>query len=153
MAEIRERADDDLDVCVELLKDVHELAGYPINWPADARTWLTPQDGLGCWVAVTDGRVVGHVALTANGPGGAFVERLFVDPKATRAGIGRQLLAHSVTTAAELGRKLSLEVVDNRGAAVTLYRRAGWRETGRTPIDWGGEQASDVIHFDAPVPG
>ncbi|HET6987320.1 MAG TPA: GNAT family N-acetyltransferase [Kribbella sp.] len=148
---IRERADDDLDVCVGLLRDVHEVAGYPINWPADARRWLTPDDGLGCWVAVADGRVVGHVALTATGDDGASVERLFVDPKATRAGIGRQLLEHCVTTSAELRRKLSLEVVDNRGAAVTLYRRAGWRETGRTPIDWGGVQASAVIHFEGPA--
>ena len=150
MAIIRERADDDLDVCVGLLRDVHEEAGYPINWPADARRWLTPEDGLGCWVAVNDGRVVGHVTLTANGVGGASVERLFVDPTATRAGIGRQLLDHCVKTAAELGRKLSLEVVDNRGAAVTVYRRAGWRETGRTPIDWGGDQATALLHFDAP---
>ena len=150
VAEIRERADNDLDVCVGLLGDVHEVAGYPINWPADARRWLTPADGLGCWVAVADGRVVGHVALTPNGADGASVERLFVDPKLTRAGIGRQLLDHCVTIAARLGRKLSLEVVDNRGAAVTLYRRAGWRETGRTPIDWGGDHASAVLHFDAP---
>jgi GNAT superfamily N-acetyltransferase len=151
VATIRERVDDDLDVCVGLLRDVHELAGYPINWPADAGKWLTPDDGLGCWVAVSDGRVVGHVALTTNGADGAAVERLFVDPKATRAGIGRQLLDHCVTTAAQLGRKLSLEVVDNRGAAVTLYRRAGWRETGRSAIDWGGDQASAVLHFDAPA--
>lgn len=150
MAIIRERADDDLDVCVGLLRDVHEEAGYPINWPADARRWLTPEDGLGCWVAVNHGRVVGHVSLTANGADGASVERLFVDPTATRAGIGRQLLDHCVKTAAELGRKLSLEVVDNRGAAVTVYRRAGWRETGRTPIDWGGDQATALLHFDAP---
>ena len=150
MATIRERVDEDLDVCAGLLRDVHELAGYPINWPADARRWLTPDDGLGCWVAESNGRVVGHVALTANGDDGASVERLFVDPKATRAGIGRQLLDHCVKTAADLGWKLSLEVVDNRGAAVTLYRRAGWRETGRTPIDWGGDHASAVLHFDAP---
>jgi ribosomal-protein-alanine N-acetyltransferase len=41
-------------------------------------------------------------------------------------------------------------VVDNRGAAVHLYRRAGWLETGRTPIDWGGEHASELIRFAAP---
>ena len=151
VAEIRVRVDGDLGVCVELLRDVHEVAGYPVNWPVDPRRWLTPEDGLGCWVAVSDGRVVGHVALTANGADGVSVERLFVDPKATRAGIGRQLLDHSVKTAAELRRKLSLEVVDNRGAAERLYRRAGWLETGRTPIDWGGDQACELIHFDAPT--
>ena len=151
VVEIRERADADLEVCVELLRDVHEVGGYPVNWPVDPRAWLTPVDGLGCWVAVVYGRVVGHVALTAEGPDGAQVERLFVDPTATRAGIGRQLLEHCVTTAAGLGRKLSLEVVDKPGAAaIALYRRAGWLETGRTPIDWGGDQASHLLHFEPP---
>jgi [ribosomal protein S18]-alanine N-acetyltransferase len=147
---IRARRDEDLGVCVELLRAVHEQAAYPINWPADPRAWLTPENRLGCWVAVTDARVVGHVVLTAAGDR-AEVERLFVDPTATRQGIGRQLLDHCVTTAAELGRELSLEVVDNRGAAVHLYRRAGWIEVGRTAIDWAGEHASELIRFAAPV--
>ncbi|TCC10696.1 GNAT family N-acetyltransferase [Kribbella soli] len=146
---IRVRGDEDLGVCVELLRAVHERAAYPINWPADPRDWLTPENRLGCWVAVSDARVVGHVVLTAVGDD-AEVERLFVDPEATRQGIGRQLLDHCVKTAAELGRKLSLEVVDNRGAAVHLYRRAGWLETGRTPIDWAGEHASELIRFVGP---
>jgi ribosomal protein S18 acetylase RimI-like enzyme len=89
------------------------------------------------------------VVLTAVGDG-AEVERLFVDQRATRQGIGRQLLDHCVKVAAELGRTLSLEVVDNRGAAVHLYRRSGWREVGRTPIDWGGEHASELVRFAAP---
>jgi [ribosomal protein S18]-alanine N-acetyltransferase len=136
---------------VGMLRDVHELAGYPVNWPADPGAWLTPVKGLGCWVAVADGRVVGHVALTADGPDGAQVERLFVDPKSTGAGIGRRLLEHCVAAAAELGRKVSLEVVDKPGAAaIALYRRAGWREVGRTPIDWGGDHASHLLHFEPP---
>ncbi|MFI5690362.1 GNAT family N-acetyltransferase [Kribbella sp. NPDC051586] len=146
---IRERRDDDLAVCVELLRDVHELAGYPINWPAEPAQWLSPKNALGSWVAVGDGPVVGHVVLTAVDDH-AEVERLFVDPKATRQGLGRLLLDRCVRTAAELGRKLSLEVVDNRGPAVQLYRRAGWLETRRTPIDWGGDQASELIHFSGP---
>ena len=136
-------------MCVELLRDVHERGGYPINWPADPARWLSPESALGSWVAVGDGPVVGHVVLTAVDDH-AEVERLFVDPNATRQGIGRQLLDHCVRTAAGLGRKLSLEVVDNRGPAVQLYRRAGWRETRRTPIDWAGEHASELIHFTAP---
>ncbi|WP_344233107.1 GNAT family N-acetyltransferase [Kribbella hippodromi] len=147
---IRNRRDEDLDVCVGLLRAVHEQAGYPINWPEDPRGWLTPASRLGCWVAESDGRVAGHVVLTAVGDR-AEVERLFVDPAVTRKGIGRRLLDHCVTTAAELGRELSLEVVDNRGAAVHLYRRAGWTETTRTPIDWGGEQATELIRFSPPV--
>lgn len=146
---IRERRDEDLPGCVDILRAVHEQAGYPINWPADPARWLSPESALGCWVAVVDDRVVGHVVLTAVRDH-AEVERLFVDPTATGQGIGRQLLQHCVTTAAALNRELSLEVVDNRGAAVHLYRRAGWLETGRTPIDWGGEHASELIRFTAP---
>ena len=147
--EIRERRDGDLAACVRLLRDVHEQAGYPINWPAEPARWLTPEAALGCWVAVHGERVAGHVVLTGVG-GRAEVERLFVDPTVTRQGIGRRLLEHCVRTAAGLGRPLALEVVDNRGAAVQLYRRAGWLETGRTPIDWGGDQASELIRFSAP---
>jgi [ribosomal protein S18]-alanine N-acetyltransferase len=147
--EIRERGDGDLEACVRLLREVHEQSGYPINWPADPARWLTPQAALGCWAALSDGQVVGHVVLTAVADR-AEVERLFVDPSATGKGIGRQLLEHCVRTAACLGRTLSLEVVDNGGAAVHLYRRAGWLETGRTPIDWGGGQASELIRFEAP---
>ncbi|GAA0603729.1 GNAT family N-acetyltransferase [Kribbella sandramycini] len=149
--EIRDRSDADLDGCVPLLREVHDVAAYPVNWPADPRAWLTPADRLGAWVADLDGRVVGHVVLTADGPAGASVERLFVDPKATRAGVGRALLDHCVVTAAALGRKLVLEVVDRPGSpAIALYRRAGWQETGRTPIDWGGAEASHLLHFTPP---
>lgn len=147
---IRERCEGDLPVCVEILGAVHKMAGYPINWPADPARWLTPEAALGCWVAVDGERVVGHVVLTAVEER-AEVERLFVDPAVGRRGIGRALLEHCVRTADELGRELSLEVVDNRGAAVQLYRRAGWVEAGRTPIDWGGVHATEVIRFTAPV--
>jgi ribosomal protein S18 acetylase RimI-like enzyme len=146
---IRERGEDDLDSCAGFLRDVHEVAGYPINWPVDPRAWLTPPEMLGAWVITTDdGRVAGHVALTAGSPGTALVERLFVDPKATGGGLGRRLLAHAVAMGSELGRRVSLEVADNCAAAIALYRRAGWQETGRTPIGWGGRQASAVLHFE-----
>ncbi|MEU8227195.1 GNAT family N-acetyltransferase [Kribbella sp. NPDC048915] len=146
---IRERDDGDLDSCVGVLRAVHERAGYPINWPADPCGWLTPPGRLGCWVAVSDGQVVGHVVLTATAEG-VEVERLFVDPGATRQGIGRRLLDHCVRAAAELGLPLALEVADNGGAAVELYRRAGWSEVGRTPIDWGRDRAAELIRFAAP---
>ncbi|MEI8408331.1 MULTISPECIES: hypothetical protein [unclassified Kribbella] len=60
---IRERGESDLDSCAGFLRDVHELAGYPVNWPADPQAWLTPPGILGAWVITTDdGRVAGHVA-------------------------------------------------------------------------------------------
>lgn len=105
---------------------------------------------LGAWViSAADGRPAGHVALTAGGPDKALVERLFVDPKATGGGLGRRLLDHALAVA---DRPVALEVADNCRAAIGLYQRAGWRETGRTPIDWGGGQASAVLHFESPNP-
>jgi ribosomal-protein-alanine N-acetyltransferase len=147
---IRERTDKDLPACVEILRAVHQFGGYPINWPADPDRWLTPPAALGIWVAVEGEQVVGHVVLTAADEG-AEVERLFVDPSLTGRGLGRQLLDHCVATADDLHRPLALDVVDNRGPAVHLYRKAGWQETGREPIDWGGEHATELIHFTAPA--
>jgi GNAT superfamily N-acetyltransferase len=102
--EIRSRTEADLDRCVTFLRTVHDKAGYPINWPADPRDWLSPPDTLGCWVITTDDRVVGHVAITRGEPGQALVERLFVDPAETGAGLGRRLLDHCLTIADQLGR-------------------------------------------------
>ncbi|TCM47143.1 acetyltransferase (GNAT) family protein [Kribbella sp. VKM Ac-2568] len=149
--EVRKRVEGDLDECVRLLRGVQETAGYPVNWPEDPAHWLTPPDALGCWVIAVDERLAGHVALTANGASDALVERLFVDPKQTGAGLGRRLLDHCAAVAGEHGRRLGLEVADNCGAAIALYRRAGWQEAGRTPVDWGRDQASELIRFDAPT--
>jgi GNAT superfamily N-acetyltransferase len=149
--EIRVRADDDLDECIRFLRDVQAGAGYPVNWPVDPKAWLTPADALGCWVVTVDRKVAGHVALTADGADAALVERLFVDPRQTGAGLGRRLLAHCVAVAGAEGRRLALEVADNCHAAIALYGRAGWRESRRTPISWGGDQASELIRFEAPA--
>jgi GNAT superfamily N-acetyltransferase len=149
---IRERREADLETCVGFLRDVHDTAGYPVNWPKEPRDWLTPPGMLGAWVVTgEDGRVVGHVALTEDGSDGAAVERLFVDPKVTGGGYGRGLLEHAVAMGTALDRRVGLEVADNCHAAIRMYRRAGWRETGRTPIDWGGDQASAVLHFAQPI--
>ena len=146
---IRDRGNDDLDECILFLRDVHTTAGYPVNWPLDPHGWLTPSDSLGSWVITVDGKVAGHVSLTPEGPRGALVERLFVDPQQTRSGLGRRLLEHCIAVTPD--RSLALEVADNCQAAIALYGRAGWRESGRTAIEWGGDQASELIRFEAPA--
>jgi GNAT superfamily N-acetyltransferase len=150
--EIRPRTAADLDACVQLLAEVHKSAGYPVNWPVDPGGWLSPEEALGCWVLTLDGEVAGHLVVTAEGAQGALVERLFVDPGRTRAGLGRQLLEYAITFAGEHGRQLLLDVVDNHHGAVEFYRRTGWRESGRTPIDWAGDYASELIRFEPPSP-
>ncbi|MEV8378511.1 GNAT family N-acetyltransferase [Kribbella sp. NPDC056861] len=147
---IRTRTATDLDTCVLILAEVHKTAGYPVNWPADPGGWLSPDNALGCWVLTVDDEVAGHLIVTAEGDQEALVERLFVDPRRTGGGLGGQLLAYAVAFAAEQHRRLLLDVVDSRHGAAGFYRRAGWREIGRTPIDWGGTQASELIRFSAP---
>ncbi|WP_433015262.1 GNAT family N-acetyltransferase [Kribbella sp. CA-294648] len=147
---IRERTPADLDACVRILAEVHKSAGYPVNWPADPAGWLSPPGTLGTWVLTLDGEVAGHLIVTSEGADGALVERLFVDPRRTRGGLGGRLLDHAIVFAAEQGRRLTLDVVDNHQGAVDFYRRSGWREAGRTPIDWAGDQASELIRFEAP---
>ncbi len=146
---IRLRTDADLGSCVALLRDVYESAGYPLNWPDDPSAWLTPPAALGCWVITVNGEVAGHVATTIS-DAGASTERLFVDPRFTGHGLGRQLLDHTVQIAKNDGLDLTLDVADNCRAAIALYRRAGWTEAGRTPIEWGHDRASALIRFVAP---
>ncbi|MFC0624514.1 GNAT family N-acetyltransferase [Kribbella deserti] len=146
---IRSRTGNDLPACVRVLREVHEAVAYPLHWPADPAAWLTPETALGTWVATVDGQLAGHVVLAEQGEG-ARVERLYVDPAATGQGIGRMLLAQCVTAARDLGRELTLEVADNGNAAIGLYRRAGWIETGRGPATWGGDQVREVLYFSAP---
>jgi hypothetical protein len=37
---IRARRSEDLDLCVEVLREVRLANGYPVKWPSDPRSWL-----------------------------------------------------------------------------------------------------------------
>jgi hypothetical protein len=73
--DIHARRDDEIDLCVALLAEVHAADRYPLLWPADPRGWLAPPGLLDAWVAADDG-VVGHIALcSSNGEADAVVWR------------------------------------------------------------------------------
>ena len=131
---------------------VHETHRYPIRRPDDPKAWLVPDGEIGAWVAERDSEVVGHVCLTSSD--GArellMVQRLFVEPTAGGRGVGRTLLDHVTAVARERGAQLALEVANNNRAAINLYRRAGWLQTGRRSAPWGGDVASHVLLFNAP---
>jgi GNAT superfamily N-acetyltransferase len=149
---IRRRLRADLPTCAELLLNVHVDSGYPINWPRDPTGWLSPVGLCAAWVALQDGRLVGHVCLVASSesPGTVKLERLFVALAARRQGVGRALITRATAEAGRRQQGLVLEVADTRDSAVSLYQRLGWRETGRTPIDWGNGVAEFIVHFAAP---
>lgn len=155
--ELRPRSDADLDVLLPMLQRIHEQEGYPVRAEAVTAQWLTSADKpgvisqpeLGGWVAVDDGRVVGHVALhppagpclplwvagTDREPDGiAVLSRLFTDR--TVKGAGTALLGRALDEAARRGRRAVLEV-DALSPAYGLYLRQGWHEAGRAVQQWG----------------
>ncbi|MFJ5231055.1 GNAT family N-acetyltransferase [Kitasatospora sp. NPDC088391] len=152
-AVLRPREPGDLPGCVAALRAVHAADGYPRNWPADPAGWLAPADQLTALVAVLDGEAVGHVALTrgtgrdvaaarwAESAGrdateAAEVGRLFVAPAARGRGLGARLLAAAGTAAHAHGLHPVLCVQDGDRAALALYRRSGWTDTGTLRDTW-----------------
>lgn len=148
---LRERRDEDLPRCVEILREAHLAEGYPFRWPVDPESWLSSDHLLQALVAEDDtGSIGGHVALVAATPNDALLERLFVAPTASRSGIGRRLLESSLHRADAADLRVCLEVADNCTAAIDLYRKLGWTETCRTAIDWGAGSPRALLTLAAP---
>lgn len=158
---IRSRADDDLETCVGVLKEVHLRDGYPVNWPERPETWLSSGSLLGAWVAELDGRLVGHVSLSGGGEGDlapgvwgertgtsaaltAVVSRLFVAPQARGHGIGALLIGQVVEEARRRGLHPVLDVVASDTAAAALYERLGWDLIATVEQRWSPSQTVTV---------
>lgn len=155
---MRTRDEADLPACVELLRQVHRLDGYPVHWPEDPAAWLTPRNLLAAWVVERDSAIVAHSVLrSAPGTTGAeplaratgvrpeqiaMMARLFVAPAARRAGLAEQLIQAATIEADARGLLLALDVVGSHSAPIALYERAGWRRVATVP--WipavGGEE-------------
>jgi ribosomal protein S18 acetylase RimI-like enzyme len=85
-------------------------------------------------VAVDDERWSGMVAgrLLPDPPGRAWLEALWVDPSARRAGLGSELIEAVAAWSRDRGAaRLELSVTACNGPARALYTRAGFLETGR----------------------
>jgi GNAT superfamily N-acetyltransferase len=136
---IRARRSEDIDQCVQMLREVRLANGYPTKWPADPRAWLDRPEFDQAWVATSSpGVTVGHVAVQK----GREVTRLFVAPAARRLGVASALLDHVSIWA---GGRLILKVVDKpRSAAVAFYESTGWRYTRTTTAEWPGPRGESV---------
>jgi ribosomal-protein-alanine N-acetyltransferase len=145
---VRSRTTEDLPACAAVLARVHEQQRYPVNWPADPERWLSQPVGPAAWVAERHGMVVGHVRVTVAPTGTVEVERLFVDPAAQGVGAGRALLGAATAWADQRAAPVVLEVADSRPETLRFYADLGWRETGRTAVDWGGDVATAVVHLE-----
>lgn len=153
---IRARREDDLDRCVALLREVHEIDRYPVFWPADPVDWLTGRDSLFSWVDEgQDGRLLGHLSLHGTDaelakpawrdvlPGRtdrfAVVSRFFVSPAMRRQGVGGALIGHAEEHAGANGLRLVLDVAEHNQDAIAFYERRGWRRVGTAELPLSGE--------------
>lgn len=120
------------------------------------------------WVAETDGRVVGHIAVmplplgedqesiplwtAATGKAAeahTLIKRLFVDPTAQRGGVAKVLMAAAMDHI-ETNRQIGvLDTVSIAKAAMNLYQGLGWREVARAKPSWTDEPF-DMVLFVAP---
>jgi len=79
---------------------------------------------------------------------------LAVDPNHQSQGIGRQLLTRFETAAHERGAvKAFLDVAANNAAALSLYRKAGYCESGRRRAYYkhAADTAQDAILMEKPL--
>lgn len=163
---IRLRTDDDLGECVGLLETVESTDRYPAYWPDDPALWLSPKAMLGAWVAETDGRIVGHVALSAGTADTsasvwseatglppeqfASITRLFVSTDNRGVGVGRALLDTACAEAATRGLHPALDVVETDHDAIRLYEQSGWRRVHSEA--WTADREGETLlhHYVAP---
>ena len=88
-------------------------------------------EGSGFWVAVQGGCLAGFFGLEVSDPGAAELRRMYVAPEYRRSGLGRRLLAEAEMKARAMGyQRLDLSTSELQGAALALYRRAGYEEIG-----------------------
>lgn len=78
------------------------------------------------WVACLDNKPVGFISLLDD-----FIGGLFVDPNCQGYGIGKTLVAHAFA----LKKSLKLEVYTANTRAYDFYRKLGFIEVSRRPVD------------------
>jgi ribosomal protein S18 acetylase RimI-like enzyme len=80
------------------------------------------------WIAEDSGALLGMFGLEGAGHGAVEIRRMYVAPRARRRGIARALLAHAESIAQAAGcERIVLSTSELQGAALALYRAAGYR--------------------------
>jgi ribosomal-protein-alanine N-acetyltransferase len=124
---IRKMTLEDIPVVIDL-----DRKSFSLPWPERSfRFEVTDNPASRCWVAESDGRVVGMIVVWLI-VDEAHVATLATHPDYRRHGIGRGLLAHALRHMIDEGARSSfLEVRESNLAAQEMYRKFGYEETGR----------------------
>jgi len=128
-AVVRRAGRADLEVLTELEKS---FPGDRLARGSLAR--LLGRDSAQLWVAEAGGRVIGDaVVLFRKGFASARLYSLVVRPESRGHGVARALLAQAEEGARERGAvAMRLEVREDNGPAIALYRTCGYEVVGRT---------------------
>jgi GNAT superfamily N-acetyltransferase len=135
--------------CVAVMRQVHEVSGYPAFWPEDPAGWLDPPGTVDAWLAERAGLIAGHIMLVQGAAAHCLlratgrapdelgrIARLFAAPAAWRVGLAAALLATATAGARAHGLQPVLDVVDDGYAAIALYERSGWKLVGSETANW-----------------
>lgn len=115
--------------------------------PASFAAWLLEEDALGRWVALVDGKVAGHLAMTRAHPylanalsslgytsiaenGLSEVSKFYVDPAYQGHGVGTALFRAGFEFAWAMGCQPALAVISTSMVARRFYSQKGMLEVG-----------------------
>ncbi|MFM7332336.1 MAG: GNAT family N-acetyltransferase [Brachymonas sp.] len=109
-----------VDLCFQSFEE--ELAQLPGSFaPPDGRVYLA-------WIGTT---LAGCVALRRHDEHSAEMKRLYVRPAFHGQGLGKQLAAHIIQDAQQLGyRRILLDTLPTMHAAQSMYEGMGFKDTG-----------------------
>ncbi|MEJ7651392.1 MAG: GNAT family N-acetyltransferase [Nakamurella sp.] len=159
----RPREPADLPMLVTLLAAQQPRSHYPFRWPLPfpPEQFIARETERHSWVAVVDGTMAGHVAVTSVDDddfgrvwsAGTGLERtelgcvssFFVDETRRGLGIGGGLLDRAVAIVRAEGRLPVLDVVQRHGGALAMYRHRGWREVGEVRPPWLPDDEPPVV--------
>jgi GNAT superfamily N-acetyltransferase len=149
---MRKASSIDVPELVALMAEFYAEAAYPLNQrrASEAFAAILADERLGqVWFIQAGSQNVGHVIVTfcySMEYGGliAFVDDLFIQKAFRRAGLGMAALTEVRSYCANGGvRAIHVETGRDNVAALALYRRVGFADTGRLLLSL---QLADPTH-------
>ncbi|MEJ8305161.1 helix-turn-helix domain-containing GNAT family N-acetyltransferase [Saccharibacillus sacchari] len=91
------------------------------------------------WLAESDGRIVGSIAVIGKGEGKAQLRWFILHPQYRGVGLGKQLFEQAMAHGREQGlRQMFLETTDDQKTAIRMYEKNGFRKTAEHDNEaWG----------------
>jgi N-acetylglutamate synthase-like GNAT family acetyltransferase len=147
---IRPANADEIDVLSQIAMEAKRYWDYPPevidSWHSTLTLEATHIDFAPPFVADQDGEVVGFYQLI---PGDRIeLEHLWVKPKYMHKGIGKELMAHAITSAKKRGAKKML--IDADPHATAFYLSCGAYRVGEThePVPDNKQRARHLLEID-----